>query len=321
VSINKTHAFSEGTNGFQISPHLQELLVYAGQLDCYERCNVILEKFIDIEVSATQVYLVTDFYGQAAEKEVNVCRSLEPVKKEEVLYVEADGSMLLTRDEGWKEVKVGRMFTSGSCIDPNGKLSWIRHSQYVAHLGNSKAFTTQMDDLIESYGKLGERLVFIADGGPWIKNWIEDAFPKAISILDYYHVCEHLHSFAIVAFSDEVKRKKWTDKQKELLLQSKVTTVIKNIKRQNSESKEALLLINYYTNNACRMDYKRYKNVGAGLIGSGAIESAHRTVVQKRMKQSGQRWSNKGAQNMLNLRVLTMNEQWYKVVQLIKKAA
>ncbi len=85
VSINKTHSFSEGANGFQISPHLQELLVYAGQLDCYERCNVILEKFIDIEVSASQVYLVTDCYGKAAEKEVNVCRSLEPVKKEEVL--------------------------------------------------------------------------------------------------------------------------------------------------------------------------------------------------------------------------------------------
>lgn len=295
--------------------------MYAGQLDCYERCNVILEKFIDIQVSASQVYLVTDCYGKAAEKEVNICRSLEPVKKEEVLYVEADGSMLLTRDEGWKEVKVGRMFTSGSCIDPNGKLSWIRHSQYVAHLGNNKDFTKQMDTLIESYGRLGKRLVFIADGGTWIKNWIEDAFPEAVSILDYYHVCEHLHSFANVAFSDEPKRKKWTDKQKELLLQSKVTTVIKNIKRQNKESKEGLLLINYYTNNAYRMDYKRYKNVGAGLIGSGAIESAHRTVVQKRMKQSGQRWSNKGAQNMLNLRVLSMNKQWDKVVALIKNAA
>lgn len=69
------------------------------------------------------------------------------------------------------------------------------------------------------------------------------------------------------------------------------------------------------------MDYKAYKGIGAGLIGSGAIESAHRTVVQKRMKQSAQRWTNKGAQNMLNLRVLTMNQQWDKVVQLIKKAA
>jgi len=78
---------------------------------------------------------------------------------------------------------------------------------------------------------LGNLLVFITDGETWIKNWIEDAFPQAISILDYYHVCKHLHSFATVAFSDETKRKKWTDRQKELPLQSKVTTVIKNIKR------------------------------------------------------------------------------------------
>ncbi|MEO8764779.1 MAG: hypothetical protein ABI416_10850 [Ginsengibacter sp.] len=36
-----------------------------------------------------------------------------------------------------------------------------------------------------------------------------------------------------------------------------------------------------------------------GIIGSGAIESAHRTVIQKRMKLSGQRWSKCGAQNIL----------------------
>lgn len=295
--------------------------MYAGQLDCYEKSNALLEKFISIEVSTSQVYLVTDCYGQEAEKEVNSCRSLEPVKKEEVLYIEVDGSMLLTREDGWKEVKVGRMFTSGSCIDPNGKSSWIRHSQYVAHLGNSQVFTRQMDALIESYGRLGKRLVFIADGGIWIKNWIEDAFPEATSILDYYHVCEHLHLYANVAFSDEAARKKWTEKQKELLLESKVMKVVANIKRHDPQSKEALALINYYTSNAYRMDYKSYKKIGAGLIGSGAIESAHRTVVQKRMKQSGQRWSNKGAQNMLNLRVLSMNGQWGKVVQLIKNAA
>lgn len=290
-------------------------------MDCYERCNVVLEKFIDIEVSSTQVYLVTDFYGKAAEKEVNECRSLEPVKKEEVLYVEADGSMLLTRDEGWKEVKVGRIFTSGACVDPNGNLSWIRHSQYVAHLGKSKGFTEQMDALIESYGSLGKRLVFIADGGTWIKNWIEDAFPEAVSVLDYYHVCEHLHQFANTVFTDETALKKWTDEQKELLLQSKVAEVIANIKQQDCKGKEAMLLINYYTSNAERMDYSAYKNIGAGLIGSGAIESAHRTLVQKRMKQSGQRWSNRGAQNMLNLRVITMNGQWGKIVHLIKTAA
>ena len=133
--------------------------------------------------------------------------------------------------------------------------------------------------------------------------------------------CEHLHQFARTIFTNEASLKKWTDKQKELLLQSKVTKNISNIKKQNCESEDALSIINYYTTNAHRMDYQQYKNIGAGIIGSSAIGSAHRTVVQKRMKQSGQRWSNKGAQNMHNLKVLCMNKQWDKVVTLIKKAA
>ena len=61
-----------------------------------------------------------------------------------------------------------------------------------------------------------------------------------------------------------------------------------------------------------------YRNIGCGIIGSGAIESAHRTVIQKRMKQSGQRWSFKGATNMLRLRVFSMNRQWAKVIDFLK---
>lgn len=38
------------------------------------------------------------------------------------------------------------------------------------------------------------------------------------------------------------------------------------------------------------------------LIGSGAIEAAHRNVIQKRLKLSGQRWTIKGAQQITNLR-------------------
>jgi len=66
------------------------------------------------------------------------------------------------------------------------------------------------------------------------------------------------------------------------------------------------------------MDYVSYKKIGAGIIRSGAVESANRTVVQKRMKLSGHRWTMKGAQNLLNLRVIKMNEQWSKIIGLTK---
>ena len=68
-----------------------------------------------------------------------------------------------------------------------------------------------------------------------------------------------------------------------------------------------MIIITPYQANSSRMDYQKYRQLGCGIIGSGAIESAHRTVIQKRMKPSGQRWSMVGAQNMLNLRVMNKN--------------
>ena len=293
-------------------------MVYVGHLDCYQKSNEILEKLVSVKVSASQIYRVTDTYGaQIGATTDPQERTLTPLREQEVLYVEADGGMILTRKDEWKEVKVGRLFKSGDCIHAGEKPGYISHSQYKAHLGNSKTFCRQMEDLIDAYEVNENRLIFISDGAPWIRNWIEDAYPRAVSVLDYYHAAEHLHGFADKHFKVDKKRKGWTEKQKELLLQSKVATVIKNVKRL-SDSKEALQLIDYYEANRQRMDYSKYKQIGAGIIGSGAIESAHRTVVQKRMKLSGQRWSAQGAQNMLSLRVTSMNGRWDKIIALTK---
>jgi hypothetical protein len=299
-------------------------MVYAGQLNCYEKSNDVLATFLSVEVSPAQVYRVTDTYGKQIGKEMdNTECTLEPVRKDDTLYVEADGAMILTREESWKEAKAGRIFKGSDSIRADGKPGYISHSQYMALLGDSKTFTNQMDDLIESYGITDHRLVFISDGAPWIRNWIADAFPKAVSVLDFYHACEHLYSFVASHFKDKSSGNKWAEKQKELLLESKAATVIKNIKNKSknkagNDNDTAEKLIAYYESNLDRIDYKRYKEIGCGIIGSGAIESTHRTLMQERMKLSGQRWSKQGAQNMLDLRVTRMNGQWNKIIKLVK---
>ena len=319
IIIANSQPFSKGKNGFQISPQVQEKMVYVGQMDCYENCSEVLEKLGGVQVGATQIYRLTDVYGKGVEDIVNAERTLSPLKPDEVLYAQADGSMVLTREEGWKEVKVGRFFKSNDCIHAGSKQGWISNSQYVAHLGNSKDFTGKMDNLLESFGKLDNRLIFISDGATWIKNWIEDAFPEAISILDYYHACEHLHEFSSSFFKNKDVEEKWTTQQKELLLKSQVLEVIKNIQAlSGNKDKEAEKLIAYYQANKDRMEYQHYRQIGCGIISSGAIESAHRTVIQKRMKLSGQRWSKQGAQNMLNLRVINKNQQWSKIIEMSK---
>lgn len=270
-----------------------------------------------MDVGHSQAHRVTDTYGEALGQHP-VERTLPPVKEDETLYVEVDASMLLTREQGWKEVKLGRVFKSSDCIKMDKKVDFIRQSQYVAHLGDARTFTAQMDELLEAYGRLGNRLVFITDGAVWIRHWIEDSFPQATSILDYYHASEHLHAFTQQFFTHQIERNQWTTLQVSLLLEGQVHTVIDNIKQLAAHHSEAQKLIEYYKANESKMDYNHYRQIGCGFIGSGAIESAHRTVVQKRMKLSGQRWSMKAAQNMLHLRVTKMNNQWSKVIQLAK---
>ena len=134
---------------------------------------------------------------------------------------------------------------------------------------------------------------------------------------------QHLGSFAELYFKEHHVKKRWIAKQESLLYNSQVNKVIDNIKKllqscaDTATMNNGKQLIDYYDSNKNRMDYKYYRTIGAGIIGSGAIEAAQRTVVQKRLKMSGQRWSKQGAQNVLALRCANLSEQWNKVIELI----
>lgn len=302
-------------------------MVYAGQYDNYGSCNQLISKLMGQEISSAQVFRVTNAYGAELGIDEQSERSLAPVGQGEVVYAEIDGSMILTR-EGWKEVKLGRVFKSSDCATTGEKdRGLILESQYMAYLGDKGPFCRGMDELLDSYGgtKLKDRLILINDGAVWIHNWCTDMYPDAVHVLDYYHACEHLHEFAGIAFKDTEAGNSWAQEQKDKLLESRAAEVMQAITDIACSTKQAkdnqANLINYYQSNLLRMDYAKYKKMGYGIIGSGAIESAHRTIIQKRLKQSGQRWGLKGAQNVLNLRVTKGSGQWNKVIRNIKLAA
>jgi Uncharacterised protein family (UPF0236) len=305
---------------------MQELMSYAGQLECYGGCGEVLGKFLRVEVSVKQVHRVTNTYGLLLEQQASgqmATQEVPDVKAAESVYAMIDGSMILTREEGWKEVKLGRVFKESDCMEVGVERGWIRHSAYEAYLGGSRSFTRRFEQKLDMYSGLAQRLIFITDGAVWIKNWLEDAYPQATQILDWYHAIEHLSEFARQYFNCEDQRKNWIEQQKQLLYESQTKEVLSNIialPAKKSTIKGAKnKLLQYYGSNKDRMDYKKYRSMGAGLMGSGAIESAHRTVIQKRMKLSAQRWTKKKAQNMLALRCTRMSGEWNKVVQLICK--
>lgn len=249
----------------------------------------------------------------------------------DVLYTMMDGSYLQFRNQDdshkdlWKEIKIGRIFFASHQVkEISKKRNIIRYSDYVVSLGNVKPFFEKMEARLDDYKGT---MVFINDGASWIWNWVEDAYPGAVQILDYFHAMEYLAGFADAHYTDPVQKKEWVKAMEELLNKDQVEKVIeahrkikntgKSIKGESKEKLDALL--SYYENNKTRMLYGTYRNKGY-LVGSGPIESANRNVIQKRLKLSGQRWTEQGAQNMACLRAFTKSMRRDSIQELIKAA-
>ncbi len=70
-------------------------------------------------------------------------------------------------------------------------------------------------------------------------------------------------------------------------------------------------LVDYLKHNAYRMDYERYRDRGY-QIGSGAMESLHRTGSQARCKLPGCRWCVETSQAVFDARMLFLCGRWDK---------
>lgn len=132
----------------------------------------------------------------------------------------------------------------------------------------------------------------------------------------YYHAVEHLAEWVRIHFKGGKLGSQWFDKQKDSLLSDGVDNLIAELETLSGLSVDNAAcrdrLVGYYKRNRSRMQYGTYRSGGL-QIGSGAIEAAHRTVIQCRMKRSGQRWTDAGAQAMLNLRAAAKSGRWQLV--------
>lgn len=313
-----------GTKNFALTRCLQVLLCLLGQSKVFEEASELLEKLVGLNISGMQIQRVSEYYGSqldpAIERNIESCiPKLDDVKKDEVVYVMTDGSMLLTRDEKWKETKLARIFTDNNILELSNARSEIKNSVYVSHMGGVDFFLPKLERHLCDYKKK----VIIGDGAKWIWKWAEDNYPGATQILDFFHAKEKL-VILIKLFLQEQERQNWIDIQCKLLMEDKVHRVIENIKRLRCKSEDAREIkektLHYYEEHEERMFYKTYRDRGL-LIGSGPIEAAHRSVLQIRMKLSGQKWSIKGANAIANLRCLYKSNAWDILEKFVKAAA
>lgn len=253
-----------------MTSYLQDKVCFVGQKETFEEGSETFKELIGIDVSNKQIQRISEHYGQCLEEAIEQELEEDKVepsvnhshKDEALVYGMCDGSMVYTKEEKWKEIKLGRVFKSEDNLSLTKKRNWIETSKYSAYLGGCEAFLARFTLLLHAYSNI----VFIADGAHWFWDWASTWYPQAIQILDYFHCKEYLCEFAKLVFQDKQERDKWIKQQEDLLFADKVSEVIDNIKVRIGLNDEAMAyqqkIITYYKNNQTRMLYGTYKTKG-----------------------------------------------------------
>lgn len=144
-----------------ISSYAQETMCYVGQYLVFEEAEEPMNNFTGADINAKQIERVCHLYGQAIEDEdlynieVDQYEEVLPARNDKTNYVSVDGSMYLAREEGWKEIKLGRIFEQEDLVQTSKGRTMLTNSQYVAHLGGSKNFLPKMEYHIENLKNRG----------------------------------------------------------------------------------------------------------------------------------------------------------------------
>lgn len=300
--------------GTRTSPYLQEKLALLGCEQVFARVPELVQSLLGIEVNQAQTYRVCQAISLAIDE--HQLHSPSPALAQQagqakaLIYGMVDGSMLLT-DTGWQETKLGRVFAAQDHRASPFRATIVR-SEYVGHRGSCQDFTPAFEQLLPPDSPAQK--VFVTDGAEWIGNWLRATYPTATHILDYFHVVEKLAALARELPNGQV----WLAAQQEALLADQSQQVEDNVLALSQLSlTERTSVVGYLMKNRERMRYKTYQEQGL-LIGSGPIEAAHKAVLQVRMKRSGQRWADRGCDNMVRLRVAHHSGKFSLVTDLLK---
>jgi len=298
----------------EVSRELERRLLDFAMNDSFEHAAERWNMLFREQVSGNLLRRVVDRVGELSDECHDAALHYEikqvPEKPPELLIVQNDGSMLPMRGkEPWKEAKLAVIFDGEHWLPGrNAQRGAITQSRYVGVLGNQKEFRCALDIALRMERALkAQTVVWVGDGAPGNWRLADDLVPKGIQILDFNHAIEKAMDCARVLLGEmNPYLPLWKERIEQLLLGPEPDRAITELeqclfvapRRGRGALKE---LLRYYGNNIERMRYQEFLDLGFP-IGSGMVESAHRHVLQRRMKNAGQHWSVPRARRMVRLR-------------------
>ena len=312
---------------------LQELLALLGATqDSFADAASVLARLCLVQVCPNSVRAATEELGAVLVQHTHdICTdahnhgclaAAQPAVPTR-LYISMDGVLVHCRSSGWREIKVGCVYTTRaqrSRRSPHERVLRMEQPSYSASLAEAQPFGWQLEVEAGRRGvALAEELIVIGDGAHWLWNLAEEHFPGATQIVDWYHASQYVWNAATAIHGEgTAARARWAEQQLEALWEGRVQAVLAALQPQAHKGDAVDEAISYYTTHCTRMDYPSYRARGL-QIGSGTIESSCKQVVSARLKQAGMLWSEEGANRVVAVRAWLKSGRWEEALALRRR--
>jgi len=161
-----------------------------------------------------------------------------------------------------------------------------------------------------------KRLVVIADGARWIRNWFQEMLgrvPHGQFILDWYHVRKKCYEMSSMICRGRKARAQLVGRLYHRLWHGDVQGAIACLEGYLDQAKneEALdSLISYLSQREAYIPDYAQRHRERRYIGSGHGEKANDLIVARRQKRKGMHWSLTTSNALAALQTLMLNRDW-----------
>lgn len=233
-----------------------------------------------------------------------------------------------------REVSVGIIY--GLQEADEGGWEPVDDKHYVARMGDREAVMAHLGRKLQEAEQREEppdRIIFVSDGARDYEDLRDEYLPDdVVHVIDYYHVCEYIwkaaaathesHSFEMTSYVRMLKG--WLCEGLPELVLAALRVELEEVPKRGPGTKnrrESIQnAIHYIGERTEMMPYDALLDEGLE-IGSGAIESAVRQVVELRFDGPGMRWGNNRPDHMLALVCTRLADQWDRLERKLRHTA
>jgi hypothetical protein len=276
----------------RLSEVLRELVLLMGvSTGSFDKAELLADKMLGIRLDDDMIRRTCETEGHKALGRPPHLVVAEPGQP---IWGSCDGTMVNTREQGWKELKAARFSHGGGEF---ATAAWESSSQFVPRMVRMARGLTPANP--------GTRM-FASDLAEWITRGVGEQLEGWVHMADRWHVRQHIAPVAEAVYG---KGQMETEDFREYFGSQMMCVggaAVADELRQSAMSftdvrhqREVLDLAKFFEKHAAQMDYPRYVREGLAMD-SGPMESLCKQMGQ-RLKGPGMRWSTKNISGMAYL--------------------